>query len=302
MNPRAAYVVLSEVPSNVRAMTEKSTVRTREMAYELRGQRELKRMTLREVARRADWSASKVSAWENGRRISAVDAAIYLAHCGTGAAERARLLELAKPSGDLYWVRPYFDKLVDPTKSLVIQENLARSMVYYSPAAIPGMLQTEEYVHACFELTGRYTADRLDTLTRARVERQRLLQRHDPPSCTFFVHERALRSVVGGPALMHEQLQNLVLATNLPHCVIRVVPESDPTFRVLSTTFTVMEFPEHPPVVYEETHTAGLFVDDRIAVEAFYLLTTRLEQVALSEGRSRDWLIRFANEYERLRE
>ncbi|SEC24573.1 Helix-turn-helix domain-containing protein [Amycolatopsis tolypomycina] len=281
-------------------MTEKSTVRTREMAFELRGQRERKRMTLRELARRADWSPSKVSAWENGRRISPVDAAIYLAHCGTGAAERARLLELAAPPGDLYWVRPHFDRLADPMKSLVVQESLASSLVYYSPAAVPGMLQTEDYVHTCFELTGRYTTDRLDVLTRARVDRQQLLQRHAPPHCTFFVHERALRSVVGGPALMHEQLQNLVLATNLPHCVIRVVPEADPTFRMLSTTFTVMEFLEHPPVVYEETYTAGLFVDDRIAVEAFYLLVTRLEQVALSEGRSREWLVRFADEYERL--
>ncbi|MEU5264098.1 helix-turn-helix transcriptional regulator [Amycolatopsis sp. NPDC021455] len=281
-------------------MTEKSTVRTREMAFELKSQREQKEMPLREVARRADWSASKVSAWENGRRISPVDAAIYLAHCGTKAAERTRLLELTKPPSDLYWVRPYFDKHVDPMKSLIIQEKLASSLTYYSPAAIPGMLQTEDYVQTCFELTGRYTTDRLGVLTRARVDRQQLLQRHDPPRCTFFVHERALRSCVGSPELMHEQLQNLVLTTNLPHCVIRVVPESDPAFRVLSTTFTVMEFPEHPPVVYEETYTAGLFVDDRIAVEAFYLLLTRLEQVALSENQSRKWLVRFAEEYERM--
>ncbi|MEV7042087.1 helix-turn-helix transcriptional regulator [Amycolatopsis sp. NPDC051061] len=283
-------------------MTEKSTVRTREMAVELKAQRELKQLTLREVARRADWSASKVSAWENGRRIAPIDAAIYLAHCGTKATERSRLLELAKPPGDLYWVRPYFDKLVDPMKSLIIQENLADKIVYYSPAALPGMLQTEEYVRTCFELTGRYTTERLGVLTRARVDRQHLLQRREAASCTFFVHERALRSVVGGPELMHEQLQNLVLTTNLPHCVIRVVPESDPTFRVLTTTFTVMEFPEHPPVVYEETYTAGLFVDDRVAVEAFYILVTRLEQAALSEGQSRDWLVRFADGYERMRE
>jgi transcriptional regulator with XRE-family HTH domain len=283
-------------------MTEKSTVRTREMAAELKAQRELKQLTLREVARRADWPASKVSAWEHGRSISPIDAAIYLAHCGTKAAERARLLELTKPPGELYWVRPYFDDLVDPMKSLIIQENLAGSMVYYSPAAIPGMLQTEEYVRTCFELTGRYTVDRLGVLTQARVDRQHLLERPEPPNCSFFVHERALRSVVGGPGLMHEQIQNLVLATNLPYCVIRVVPESDPAFRVLSTTFTVMEFPEHPPVVYEETYTAGLFVDDRVAVEAFYLLVARLEQAALSEGQSREWLVRFADEYERMRE
>ncbi|MEV6879452.1 helix-turn-helix transcriptional regulator [Amycolatopsis sp. NPDC051128] len=283
-------------------MTEKSTVRTREMAVELKGQRELKRMTLREVARRADWSAAKVSAWENGRRISPVDAAIYLAHCGTKAAERARLLELTQPPSDLYWVRPYFDKLVDPMKSLIIQENLATSITYYSPLHIPGMLQIEDYVRTCFDLTGRYTSDRLEMLTKARVDRQKRLQCRNPPACTFFIHERALRSVVGGSRLMHEQLQNLVLTTNLPRCVIRVVPESAPVFRVFPSTFTMMEFPGHPPVVYEETYTAGLFVDDRVAVEALYIVVTRLEQAALSEGESREMLIRLADEYELMRE
>src|SRR6184192_2438598 len=209
-------------------MTEKSTVRTREMAFELKSQREQKEMPLREVARRADWSASKVSAWENGRRISPIDAAIYLAHCGTKAAERARLLELTKPPSDLYWVRPYFDRLVDPMKSLIIQENLATSIVHHSPNSVPGLLQTEDYVHAVFALSGRYTTDRLNTVVSARVDRQRLLQRANPPRCVFFMYENVLRSVLQNSALMHEQLQCLVLSTNLPHCVIRVIPVSAP--------------------------------------------------------------------------
>jgi transcriptional regulator with XRE-family HTH domain len=286
----------------VRGMTEKSTVRTREMAVELKGQRELKRMSLREVARRADWSAAKVSAWENGRRISLVDAAIYLAHCGTKALERARLLELTKPPSDLYWVRPYFDKLVDPMKSLIIQENLATSIVSHSPTAIPGMLQSEDYVRALYELSGRYTADRLKILVKARVDRQQLLQRPNPPHCTYFIYEHSLRSIVRDPTLMHEQLQYLVLSTNLPHCTIRVLPDSAPPYHLVGSRFTVMEFAEHPAVVYEETYAAGLFVDDRIAVEAFYILVTRLEQAALSEGESREVLVRLADEFERMKE
>ena len=283
-------------------MTEKSTVRTRELGLELKSQRELKRMTLREVARRADWSAAKVSGWENGRRISSVDAAIYLAHCGTKAAERARLLELTRPPNELYWVRPYFDKLVDPMKSLILQENLATSIVSHSPTAIPGMLQTEDYVRALYELSGRYTADRLKILIRARLDRQRLLQQPHPPRCTYFIYEHTLRSVVRDTALMHEQLQSLVLATNLPHCSIRVVPDSAPPYHLVGSRFTLMEFPDHPAVVYEETYAAGLFVDDRIAVEAYYVFVTRLEQAALSEEQSRETLARLADEYERMRE
>ncbi|HKN55989.1 MAG TPA: Scr1 family TA system antitoxin-like transcriptional regulator, partial [Amycolatopsis sp.] len=151
MNLRVGCPDFSSDGFSVPVMTEKSTVRTREMGVELKTQRELNDMRLRELARQADWSAARVSAWENGRRISPVDAAIYLANCGTKAAERARLLELTKPPSDLYWVRPYFDRLVDPMKSLIIQENLATAIVHHSPTAIPGMLQTEDYVRAAYE-------------------------------------------------------------------------------------------------------------------------------------------------------
>jgi len=279
-------------------MTEKSTVRTREMGVELKSQREAKQMSLREVARRAHWSASKVSGWENGRRISPIDAAIYLAHCGTEAAERERLLHLTGPPSELYWVRPYFDRLVDPMKSLIIQENLATAVISNSPMALPGMLQTEDYVRTVYELSGRYTTDRLKLLVQARIDRQRLLQRPNPPQCLYFVYEHTLRSILRDPALMHEQLQYLVLATNLPHCTIRVVPASAPPYHLVSSRFTILEFAEHPPVAYEETFTAGLFIDERVAVEAFYVLRTRLEQAALSERESREFLVRLAEEFD----
>ena len=279
-------------------MTEKSTVRTREMGVELKSQREAKQMSLREVARRAHWSASKVSGWENGRRISPIDLAIYLAHCGTEASERERLLHLTRPPSEVYWVRPYFDELVDPMKSLIIQENLATAVISNSPAALPGMLQTADYLRSIYEVSGRYTTDRLKALVRARIDRQRLLQRRNPPHCVYFVYEHTLRSVLRDPALMHEQLQSMVLATNLPHCTIRVVPASAPPYHLVGSRFTILEFAEHPPVAYEETFAAGVFVDDRVAVEAFYVLRTRLEQAALSERESREFLVRLTEEFD----
>jgi hypothetical protein len=107
-----------------------------------------------------------------------------------------------------------------------------------------------------------------------------------------------LRSILRDPALMQEQLQYLVLATNLPHCTIRVVPASAPPFHLIGSRFTILEFAEHPPVAYEETFAAGLFIDERVAVEAFYVLRTRLEQAALSERESREFLVRLAEEFD----
>jgi hypothetical protein len=153
-------------------------------------------------------------------------------------------------------------------------------------------------VRTVYELSGRYTTDRLTALVQARIDRQQLLQRRNPPQCLYFVYEHTLRSVLRDPALMHEQLQYLVLATNLPHCTIRVVPASAPPYHLVGSRFTILEFAEHPPVAYEETFAAGLFIDERMAVEAFYVLRTRLEQVALSEHESRAFLVRLAEEFD----
>ena len=63
-----------------------------------------------------------------------------------------------------------------------------------------------------------------------------------------------------------------------------------------------MEFADGPALVYTETYAANLFIEDRPAVEAFYNVVACLEQTALTEGQSREWLIQLADEYERMRE
>jgi transcriptional regulator with XRE-family HTH domain len=284
-------------------MTEESTARRRELGTELRLLRKKQNMSGHHLGRRLEWAPSNISRLETGvRPLPLVDVAVFLASCGASKDERERLLALAASTEDLYWVRPYFDKLTDPLRSLVIQENLTNSMINYEPLVIPGLLQTEAYARTAFEWDGRYVRDKVDLLVKARMDRQALLHRRIPPGCTFFVHERALRSVVGDSAVMHEQLLSLVLSGNLRHCMIRVVPESASAIRMLGNTFAIMEFADHPAVAYTDTYAAGLFIDDRPAVESYYNLAARLEQHALSGGDSRAWLVQLASEYERAKE
>lgn len=299
-----AAVARPEFGSKLCRMVEKdSTARTRELGQGMKVFRQRRRFSGADVSRRNGWLQSKVTRWEQGlREMSVVDAALYLATCGEAGPERDRLLELAQPANDLYWVRPYFDDLVDPMKSLAIQENMAKTMVAYEPLLIPGLLQVEPYVRTMFELVGNRTKTQLEVVVNARLDRQNVLQRDAPPRCTFFVHERALRSVVGGYEVMHEQLLQLVLAANLPHCSVRVVPASAELSRVLDDSFIVMEFAEHPAVVFTETYVAGVFIDDRVAVEVYYGLIARLDGDALTETESRKLLVQLADDYERRKE
>lgn len=129
-----------------------------------------------------------------------------------------------------------------------------------------------------------------------------MLNRRNPPHCKFFIHERALRSIIGGAQVMYEQLLHLVLASNSRHCSIRVVPESAAALRMLDSSFNIFEFADHPAVVYADGYAAGVFIDDRAGVESYYVLGARLEQHALTEADSRQWLSQLASEYDRMEE
>jgi hypothetical protein len=71
---------------------------------------------------------------------------------------------------------------------------------------------------------------------------------------------------------------------------------------LLDNSFRIMEFADHPAVVYIDTYAAGLFIDHKTAVAAYYVLGTRLDQNALNAGDSRQWLTQLASEYDRMKE
>jgi transcriptional regulator with XRE-family HTH domain len=285
-------------------MPFESTARRRELGLELRAVRERAKLSGHDLERKLDWPHSKVSRGENGlREVSEVDAALFLGSCGTTTSdERERLLKIARQAHDDYWVRQHFSQLEDPIRSLIVQERIAEAILSYEPLAIPGLLQIEPYARAQFQSDGKVTEDRIDVLVQARMDRQRLLDARRPPRCTFFVHERALRSIVGDARVMQEQVLQLVLAGSLRHCSIRVVPESASDHRTLNDSCKIMEFAEYPAMAYAETYTASIFVEERQAVEAYYALFGRLDRDALNGGESRELLNQLASDYDRMEE
>ncbi|MEC3974160.1 Scr1 family TA system antitoxin-like transcriptional regulator [Amycolatopsis sp. H20-H5] len=69
-------------------------------------------------------------------------------------------------------MRPYFHQLTDPLKSIIIQENLARTIIGYDPMALPGLHQIEPYARTLFEWAGVVARDQVDVVVKARMDRQ----------------------------------------------------------------------------------------------------------------------------------
>jgi Domain of unknown function (DUF5753) len=77
---------------------------------------------------------------------------------------------------------------------------------------VPGLLQTGDYARAIFRTRFRITAGQIDEQVAARLKRQEILAREDPPALWVILDEWVLRRPVGGRHVMQEQVSRLIAA------------------------------------------------------------------------------------------
>jgi hypothetical protein len=74
---------------------------------------------------------------------------------------------------------------------------------------VPGLLQTEDYARAVLSTRVGATEDEIDETVAARLVRQKILERDQPPELWAILDEGVLRRPVGGPDVMRGQLTHL---------------------------------------------------------------------------------------------
>lgn len=192
----------------------------------MRARREKAGFTAEALSRRLGWSTSQISRVETGRRgIDEVEVIHHLASCGAPYQEIAELLafhrETAATQGR--WLIPHPPQLGESIRSLIFHESRARASHTYEPVMVPGLLQTEDYARAVIGTETWRSREDLALCLRTRIGRQALL-RKPGADFNFLIHEHALRTPVGGPATMHEQMLHLLFATSSESVRIRIVP------------------------------------------------------------------------------
>jgi transcriptional regulator with XRE-family HTH domain len=278
-----------------------ASVRARELGSELKRYREKAGMSAQWLALSVGWSASKVSRMEGGTRgASDVDVAIYLARCDVPRPERDRLLRLARQSDEEYRLQDHGERLPDELYSLIELEATADVIAAFEPMVVPGLLQTEDYIRELLRCGRNPAGGEFEVRVRARLARQRILHRRWPPRLGFFVHENALRSVIGSARVMNEQLLHLALTSSWPRCEVRVIEAAEMPVGAFGGAFRLMRFAHHRPVAYAQTLTASLFLEDAEQIRCYADVLGELAVRALIGGQSREWLAALANEYDRV--
>jgi hypothetical protein len=91
--------------------------------------------------------------------------------------------------------------------------------------AIPGLIQVGAYAHALIRVSRAMDSDSaIDRLVSARIERQAILGRENPPMIWYVIDEGVLRHVIGDQTVMGAQLDRVIEAAGTPGIVIQVLP------------------------------------------------------------------------------
>lgn len=221
---------------------------------------------------------------------------MYLARARATPEELEELVALAdEPRG--YQLRFHSPGLPDQLRTLILLEMCSTAVATYSSEAIPALLQTDAYIRAV-SLRYGYTGADLENAVEARLDRHALFARHSRPSLTFYIHEKALRTMVGDSTVMYEQLLHLQIASSLPYCHIHVIPNTigQPDS---GREFSIFCDEGNPPVVHIDAFTASLFLEDDSAITFYRGFLSHLATTALDHEQSRSWIVNRTSELER---
>ncbi|MFD5871054.1 helix-turn-helix transcriptional regulator [Streptomyces sp. NPDC060322] len=155
----------------------------------------------------------------------------------------SRLIGLVLRSQLPTWFQPYAE-----------MEARATYISTYQAQLVYGLLQTEEYARAVLA-TGM--PDDLDGLVAARMERQRILEREQPPLAWAILDEAVLHRPIGGVEVMRNQLARLLDFASHRWMRIQVLPFVAGEHSSLAGSFNLLRFDDDPDLIYTEDLISG---------------------------------------------
>jgi transcriptional regulator with XRE-family HTH domain len=149
---------------------------------------------------------------------------------------------------------------------------------------IPGLLQTPEYTRAIARAaapTG--SPEDVNRIVASRSERQARLTSDTPPELWVVMHEAAIRTQVGGPAVMRQQLARVLELGQLPRVSIQVLPFGAGAHGSMGTSFMILQLPDaNSQVVYLEDLWSADYLSRAAQVRNYTSVFDRLCSAALS--------------------
>ncbi|MEV5147923.1 helix-turn-helix transcriptional regulator [Streptomyces sp. NPDC052727] len=210
---------------------------------------------------------------------------------GVPEEEADAFVRLAEEANQPGWWQRYHDVLPDWFSLYVSLEGAARVIRSYEPHFVPGLLQTEEYARAVLEAgtIGQTSPEAVERHVSLRMERQRLLEREDPPHLWVIMDETVFRRPVSmRPEVLRDQLDRLLEYAGRDRVTLQIAEFAAGPHPGTYAPFTLFRFaePELPDMVFTEYLTGALYLDSRQEVAAHLEVLDHMTARAASAQRT----------------
>jgi transcriptional regulator with XRE-family HTH domain len=274
------------------------TVRRRELGALLRALRTEKNFTVEQVATSLLCSASKVSRMETGHGLATPRDVRDLCDLYevTDEAERDRLMNLAVESKQQAWWQSYDLGYA----TYVGLETEAVAMSAFQSSVVHGLLQTADYARACAEVSmPRLDPDQIEMQIDAKLTRQRILSRDNPPRFAVILDEASLHRPAGGRQVMAEQLAKILDMSAHPNVVVQVLPFERGAHPAQESNFTILDLPgPAPDVVFVEGLIGSVYLERANDLKRYQEIFHRLQSIALNPKDTADLIAKLRAGYE----
>lgn len=199
--------------------------------------------TQRELAERLRVDEQTLASIEQGRRSLRTEYAAFLDELLDTKGALSVAVE-NMPEVDLFprWAEEYIDL-----------EREALALSWYENQVLPGLLQTPAYARAVLRNdVPALTEEEIELRVGARIARQEILHRKDPPTASFIFSEVTLMDRLGGDEVYVEQLRSLRDWADLPGVTLQVMPVGRDFHAGLAGPFILLETPDHQRIAYTE--------------------------------------------------
>jgi hypothetical protein len=181
-------------------------------------------------------------------------------------------------------------------RDLIRFEGDANAVYNFEPLLLPGLVQTAEYTRTLIRKAAPHRNDHeVESMVAVRINRQRILDRADPPRLSLIIEEMALRRTMDDPAMMIGQLQHLLAASARRHISIQVLPFDAEAAIAMQGPLIILECPDQPTLCYEDGRSTATFLEDEEFIGRARLAWKRLSAAAHSEEDSRQLIAEFAS-------
>ncbi|WP_330317595.1 helix-turn-helix transcriptional regulator [Streptomyces platensis] len=270
-----------------RAVTGRSQEPRQRYVEELRLLRAEKGDSLRQLGEALGWDWSLFGKMESGQTLGGPEVAQALDQYYGTARLLLTLWELA--AGDPTQFKERY-------RRFMALEAKAAGIQQYSPAVVPGLLQTETYAYRLLFRGGLVPGAELDQQVEARMYRRKVLSGPEAPEFRAILDEAVLRRGLLDRAEWQEQLKHLTDVTEQPNVTLQILPFAAGLCELANTDTALLRKPEGDTVAWVETGYDGQLIEENARVERLQFGYDRLRDHALSPRESAEFLLRLLEE------